>query len=165
MPIPKQPVTPFVQDRKTYGENLLTREMHPTDGNMMGFEDMYGQARPDTTELQIMPIDQTVKRFREMYGDEQALQVLDELVRIQEQSLSMNQNPTEIESFGRARRNPTDSNLMTHEHRYGYPPSVAALPPLPQTPFGPKHAMAAVNKHAAPGGPVPPPPPLGRRIK
>ena len=153
MPQGKYPVTPYVQQGKSYNENLLTREMHPTDGNMMGFEQQYGSARPDTASLAHMPIDQTVKRFREMYGDEQALAVLDELVRIQEEAGSgLGQRApstlSEIESYGLARRHPTDSNLMGHEGRFGYPPSVSQSPTMQRTPFRPAPSAGPLNAFA-----------------
>ena len=152
MPQDPRAPTPYIQDRKSYGQNLLTREMHPTDGNMAGFEDKYGQARPDPSQLQQVPIDQTVKRFRELYGDAQAIQVLDELVRIQSEGGQGGQPRTEIESFGNARANPTDANLMGHEGQYGYAPSVAAQPQPSQTPFrqplpqGPMNAFALKSR-------------------
>lgn len=150
---PKYPETPYVRDGKSYEENLLTREMHPTDGNMMGFEQMYGEGRPDMARLQAAPVGQTVQKFMEMYGQEQAIQVLDELIRIQEQGgndLSQRAPGTlsEMESYGLARRHPTDANLMGHEQRFGYPPSVAQNPAQAQTPFrqapqqGPMNAFA-----------------------
>lgn len=153
MPNNKYPEMPYVQRKKSYDENLLTREMHPTDGNMMGFEQQYGTARPDTAALQHMPIDQTVKRFRELYGDEQAVMVLDELVRIQEESgggLSQRAPSTlsEIESYGLARHHPTDSNLAGHERRFGYPPSVSQDPTMQRTPFRPARPTGPLNAFA-----------------
>lgn len=150
MPQGKYPVTPYVQERKSYGENLLTREMHPTDGNMMGFEQSYGSSQPDMQQLQALPIDQTVKRFREMYGDEQAMMVLQELVKIQEESgggLSGRAPTTlsEIESYGLAQYHPTDSNMMGHEARFGYPPTST------QTPFGSPQPQAPLNAFAVQG--------------
>lgn len=132
----RRPQTPYVQDRQSYGENLLTREMHPTDGNMMGFEQTYGGGPADMSQMQQLPVDQTVKRFREMYGDEQAIMVLDELIKIQGEAGQGGQPGTELESYGNARANPTDGNLMGHEAQYGYPPSVAQNPSMSQTPFG-----------------------------
>lgn len=143
---PKRQQTPYVQDRKSYGENLVTREMHPTDGNMQGFQEMYGNGEPNWDATMHMSIDQTVKRFRELYGDEQAIQVLDELVRIQSEAGSKELgNPskmTEIESYGNARMNPTDANVMGHEGQYGYAPSVSQQPNMQQTPFAPPQRPA-----------------------
>lgn len=163
MPPKKRQETPFVRDSKSLAENLLTREMHPTDGNMMGFEEKYGTARPTPEQIQQMqalPIDATVRKFRDMYGDEQAIMVLDELVRIQEDAgAGLDQRApstlSEMESYGLARRHPTDSNLMGHEGRHGYAPSVAPNPPIGQSPF---------RSLPAPGGtPVPPMP--GKRLR
>lgn len=140
MPQDPRAPTPYIQDRKSYGQNLLTREMHPTDGNMMGFEQTYGGGPADMGQMQQLPVDQTVKRFREMYGDEQAIMVLDELIKIQGEAGQGGRPPTEIESYGNARANPTDGNLMGHEAQYGYPPSVAQNPSANQTPFGARAA-------------------------
>lgn len=137
MPQNRNAPTPYVRDDKSMMENQLTRELHPTDGNMMGYEDMYGQQKGD---LSHMPIEQTVQKFRQLYGDEQAIMVLDELVRLQEEAgrgLSQRAPSTlsEVESYGLARRQPTDGNLMGHEQRFGYAPSVAQFPQPSQTPF------------------------------
>ena len=157
MPQNKYAETPYVRDGKSYGENLLTREQHPTDGNMMGFEEMYGQGGADMGQLQHMPIDATVKRFRDLYGDEQAIMVLDELVRIQEKAGGglRGRAPStlsEVESYGLARRHPTDGNLMGHEKRFGYPPSVAQYPAQGQTPFRQQQPQQPQNVFQPPAG-------------
>lgn len=97
----------------------------------------------DPAQMQHAPIDQTIAQFRQAYGDEQAIMLLEELVR--RQGGLQHRAPgtlSEVESFGRARAYPTDANMRMHQNRFGYSPQSG-------TPFSPPSMLPQKRK---PGG-------------
>lgn len=77
----------------------------------------------DPAQMQHAPIEDTILKLRQNYGDETALAMLEQLVR--QQGGLQHRAPetlTEVESFGRARVYPTDANMRMHQNRFGYSP-------------------------------------------